>query len=150
MPQVFFSEAFARRAANQDFDWTAYDIDALLLDDSQATDRSREFVSELSGEYSDASYSRVDVTTRVSELNTTQSPNARRLTADDVTFPSLADNGSQVVDRMVMFVLVTDDTDSWIIGYFEVRRGGDPVTPNGDDLIIPPDGDDGYISLEEG
>lgn len=150
MPQVFFSQTFAERVANQDFDWTGYDVDALLLDDTQATDRSRDFVSELSGEYAHASYARVDVTTRLSELNTTQSPLARRLTADDVTFPALDGDGSQVVDRMVMFVQVTDDTDSWIIGYFEVRRAGSPISPSGDDVIIPPDGDDGYISLEEG
>jgi hypothetical protein len=66
--------------------------------------------------------------------------------ADDVVFSTLSTSAD--VDRMVLFVQVTDDTDSWIVGYYQTRSGGQRVTPTGEDLIVPSTSN-GYLSFQD-
>lgn len=143
MASAYVSNKLLDEIDAQNLNWTGLDVRALLLDNTQSTDRTNSFVTDLSGELTDSSYSRVTVTNRTSTLDTAQTPPKRVLTADDVTFPSLSGTSP---DRMVLFVQVTDDTDSWIIGYYQVRRDGNTITLSGDDLVVPPDGTNGFLA----
>lgn len=143
MASAYVSNKLLDEIDAQNLDWPGLDIRALLLDSSQATNRANSFVTDLSGELTDSSYSRVTVTNRTSTLDTAQTPPKRVLTADDVTFPSLSGTSP---DRMVLFVQVTDDTDSWIIGYYQVRRDGSTITLAGDDIVVPPDDTNGFLA----
>jgi len=149
MPQGYISNAFLTAFYSPDytFDWENMDVRALLLDDSQETDRSHTYVDALSGELDDDSYSRQELSGLSANLHDDADPPRLVLTSDDVVFEDL--HGDDDPDRMVLYVHENDDEDSWILGYFYIRRGGETITPTGDDLIIPPHEDYGWFSLRQ-
>ena len=149
MPDATISNVFLEAIydPSYDIDWENENIRALLLDNTVSTDRTHRYLDDLSGELTDGSYSRVNVENRTATIDSSASPPRLILDSDNVVFSQLG--GSTEPDRMVMFVQENDDTDSWILGYFEVRRAGSPITPTGDDLIIPPHNEYGWFSVRE-
>lgn len=59
--------------------------------------------------------------------------NRSELTADPTVFPNLADSGEQV-QNAILYLHVTDDTDSYPVASFDT--GGFPFTPTGEDNTI--------------
>lgn len=118
------------------------DVRALLLTDSQAADEDLDFVSQLTGEVSGASYARATVT---GEAVVHDAGDRFVITSDPVAF-SAVDVG--LVDKMALFVQVTDDTDSWIVAFYDVRSaGGSVYFTQGGDLTVPPHPIDGWIAV---
>lgn len=134
------------RAASGLFDWMAGTIGALILNETQATNRDFDFVSSLSGEIAGAGYSRKTLTNRSRSRNDTL--DIVICTADALQWIGI---NAGLADRMVLFVEAASDAERRIISYHNIRDvGGNPVTTNGGDLTMPPSQDYGYFTVVDG
>ena len=132
-----------KKLADGDLDLDTADIRSLLIDSSQAVDPDRDFVSQLSGELSGTGYVRKTLT---STAVTRDDPNNQvKLTADNRTWTG-ADFGTPQYE--VFYVHVTNDADSFILGYALVRdSGNNAIVTNGADLVTTQHSTNGLIRL---
>ena len=104
-----------KAALGAGFEWTADDVRILLLEGEGGTepDRTAETIDALTGDELDTdNYARQPVTGRAIERG--DADDLARWLADDLTFADLGPftDGPNVAGA-VLFVHLTDDTDSW-------------------------------------
>jgi hypothetical protein len=140
---VAVSNIAKAKLASGDLDLGSADVRALLLDNTQATDVDRDFVDDLTGELTGTGYARK----ALANLDVTRDDANDRVvfTADPIEWEEI-DAGA--VDRLALYVHVTDDTDSWILSYSSVRASsGGVITTNGGDLRVLPDATLGFVRV---
>ena len=129
--------------ADSSLAWTSDTIQALLVDSTYVYDPDDNFVSDISGELTDGSYSRQTLGTKgVTEDDT---GDQAYLTAAPVDFGAL-DN--ETPEGMVFFKFVTNDADSPLIAFFD---GGFGAAANGAGYVVNGEGtsDNDWVFLEE-
>lgn len=125
-----------KREVGEGFDWVAADVRILLLDDAgtYAPDPDHEFVDDLtpgSNELDTDNYARAALAGKAVTLNTVD--NRAEWTADDVVFADLGPTSAgPTIQAAVLYVDVTDDTDSWLLCYLDDVTG----TVNGLDATV--------------
>lgn len=118
--------------ANSTLDWGADTIRALLVDSSYVYDPDDNFVSDVSGELTDGSYSRQTLGNKgVTEDDTND---RAYVTADPVDFGALT---NETVAALILFKNVTNDADSPLISFHD---GGFPVVANGAGFVVRGEG----------
>lgn len=123
---------FKKRLIDGGITWSSADIRLLLITNGYTVDADDVFVNDLtpvSNELSGTGYTRktlVSKSTSQDDVN-----NRAEGTADNVSFTGI---NAGTAAACVLFVQVTNDTDSWLICFIDT--GGFPVTTNGGDLTI--------------
>lgn len=129
--------------ANASLDWVNDTIRALLVDASYTYDADHNFVSDISGELTDASYARQTLSSKaVSEDDTNDEAT---LEADPVDFGAL-DN--ETPEGIVIFKEVTNDADSPLISFSDDGFG---AAANGAGYVVNGEGasDDIWVVAED-
>ena len=121
-----------KKAIDGQFDWASLDVRVLLIKSTYAVDPDHQFVSDLTpgtNELSGTGYTRKTMANEA----TSQDDAGDRADGDgdDLVWSGINAGTAQAA---VLFVQVTNDTDSWLIGY--VDTGGFPIATNGADLQI--------------
>lgn len=123
------------KAAEGDFDWETADIRVLLLKTGlYVVDPDDVFVADLvpaTVEYAGTAYVRKALANQVATPDA--AADATVCHADDVVWTALgeADLSDGAVDAAVLYVHVTSDVDSWLIGHYPITG-----TPNGNDATL--------------
>ena len=122
-----------KKAVDAGLNLSSADVRVLLLKSSYTYDSDDQFVDDLtpgSNEITVSGYSRQ----ALGSQTTTQDNTNNRAEADaaDPVFSALA--SGETIAAAVYYVFVSDDTDSWLIGY--VDTGGFPIATNGGDVTI--------------
>lgn len=115
------------------FDLSALDVRVLFLKSTYTFDPDHQFVADLtpgSNEVSVAGYARQALATQVVTQDNTN--NRAEADADDPDFGALT--SGQTIAAAVYYTFVTNDADSWLIGY--VDTGGFPLPTNGGNVKI--------------
>lgn len=123
--------------------WTADTIRALLVDNTYAYDADDNFVSDITGELTDASYARQTLANKsVSEDDTADEAH---LEADPIDFGALT---NETPAGIVLFKLVTNDADSPLIAFSSAGFG---ATANGAGYVVNGEGanDDRWVIAED-
>lgn len=129
------------KAAEGDFDWETADVRALLLKDGvYAVDPDDAFVADVvagAAEYAGTNYVRKALANQTADPDAVG--NQTVCHADAVVWVDLGevDLSDGAVDAAVLYVHVTNDADSWLIGHYPTTG-----TPNGNDATLaePADG----------
>lgn len=108
--------------------WTEFDVRVLLVDPTYEASQNHQFVSDISGELTDGSYSRQAVLGRSVTVDTVD--NLAVYIADNPMWVTL--NGAEHVVRAIFFQNVTDDSDSVLLFCLDLP---DFVTDGGDYTI---------------
>lgn len=120
---------------NSSLSWTADTIMALLVDSTYVYDPDDNFVSDISGELTDASYSRQTLANKaVTEDDTNDLAVA---TADPVDYGALT---NETPEGIVLFKMVTNDADSPLISFSDAGFG---ATANGAGYVVNGEGTSG-------
>ena len=113
-------------------DWVNDTIQALLVDSTYTYDPDHNFVADISGELTDASYSRQILGNKgVTEDDTND---AAVMTADRVDFGALT---NETPAGIVLFKFVTNDADSPLISFSDAGFG---ATANGAGFVVNGEG----------
>lgn len=114
-------------------DWPALDLRVLLLKSGQYTPNpDHDFVvtavPALGVEYAGANYGRKVLANKTATRDDVA--NAVRLTADNLAYAALgaADGSDGAVDGALVFVQVTNDSDSWLVAHHVVTGTPDGTT----------------------
>lgn len=125
-----------KQEVGEGFDWATADVRLLLLDaaGSYVADPDDEFVADLtpgSNELATTNYARAAL---ANQVVTRDDVNDRAAwTADDVVFAGLGpSSGGPTIGGAVLYVHVTDDSDSWLVAFLEDVAG----TVNGLDATV--------------
>ena len=138
------SNIFKKKLADGDVDLATADIRSLLIDDSITPDPDDDFVADIvAAEIAGTGYARKTLASETVTRDDTN--NLTKVTASDRVWAG-ADFGSPEYE--VFYVHVTNDADSWIIGYSLIRDSADnPITTNGGDLTTTQHPTNGLIRL---
>lgn len=119
-----------KTALGSGFDWTTADVRLLLLDAAGgfSEDPTIEFLTGIDGELVGTGYDRQPITGRTIERDDAEL--LVRWQADATVFPDLGP--ASAVGGAIVFVFVTDDSDSWPALYLDDVEG----TPNGTDFTV--------------
>lgn len=131
-----------KKAVDAGLNLATADVRVLLLKSTYTYDPDHQFVADLTPgthEISVVGYSRQ----ALGSQTTTQDDTNNRAEADaaDPVFATLTTG--QTIAAAVYFVFVTNDADSWLIGY--VDTGGFPIPTNGGDVTIQHNAE-GYLN----
>ena len=124
-------------------DWTSATIQALLVTASYTYDPTDNFVSDISNELTDGSYSRQTLGTKgVTEDDT---GDRAVLTAAPIDFGALTNS---TPGALILFQFVSTDADSPLISFHD---GGFPVVANGAGFVVNGEGssDNEWIDLSD-
>lgn len=140
MPSTTFNIA-KLKAAEGDLDWETADVRALLLKDgAYAVDPDDNFVADViagAAEYAGTNYVRAALANQTADRDDVS--NWTICHADAVVWADLGEDdlSDGDVDAAVLYVHVTNDADSWLIGHIPITG-----TPNGTDATLaePADG----------
>ena len=138
------SNILKAKLAAGDVDLDTADLRCLLLDNTHTPNPDTDFVTSLTtDEIAGTGY--VRKTLANTALTRDDTNNFTKLTADDRVWAG-ADFGSP--EWEVFYVHVTDDTDSWIVGYSQIRdSGAAAITTNGGDLTLTQHATNGLLRL---
>jgi hypothetical protein len=117
---VSFAFQALKTALGSGFDWTTADVRLLLLDAAGgfSEDPTLDFVSAVDGELATDGYARQPITGRTTERDDDEL--LVRWHADATVFPDLGPGlGGPSVGGAIVFVFVTDDSDSWPALYLD-------------------------------
>ena len=119
-----------KTALGSGFDWTTADVRLLLLDAAGgfSEDPTIDFVSGIAGELAGTGYARQAIAGRTVERDDDEL--LVRWHADATVFPDLGP--APAVAGAIVFVFVTDDSDSWPALYLDDVAG----IPNGTDFTV--------------
>lgn len=129
--------------ADGSLDWTSDTIQALLVDNTYVYDADHNFVSDITGELTDGSYSRQTLGSKaVSEDDTNDEAT---LEAAPVDFGALT---NETPAGIVLFKMVTNDADSPLISFSDAGFG---ATANGGGYVVNGEGgsDDIWVIAED-
>lgn len=110
------------------FDLSTLDVRVLLVKATYIFDPDHQFVADLtpgSNEIAGAGYSRQALATQTVTQDNTN--NRAKADADDPAFGNII--AGETISAAIFYTFVTDDSDSWLIGY--VDTGGFPAATNG-------------------
>ena len=122
----------AKKQMDGDFNGASLDLRLLLVKSGYVYNPDHQFVSDLtpgSNELSGTGYSRKTLTGKATSQDNTN--DRAELDCDDVTFTGI--NAGTAI-AAVVFVQVTNDSDSWLVGYYD--EGGFPFATNGGNLTL--------------
>lgn len=109
-----------KSALGSGFDWTTADVRLLLLDAAGgfSEDPTIDFLSAVDGELATVNYARQPITGRTIDRDDAEL--LVRWQADATVFPDLGPGiGGPDVRGAIVFVFVTDDSDSWPALYLD-------------------------------
>lgn len=109
------------------------DIRTLLVKDTYVFSAGHQFVADViagSKEISVAGYSRKTLANKATSLNSTS--HRAEAAADNPDFGDLATG--QTIGACILFVNVTNDADSWLLGFIDT--GGFPKATNGRNVTV--------------
>lgn len=131
-----------KKAVDAGLNLATADVRVLLLKSTYTYDPDHQFVADLtpgSNEISVAGYSRQALANQTTTQDNTN--NRAEGDADDAVFTALTTG--QTIAAAVYYVQVTNDADSWLIGY--VDTGGFPIPTNGGNVTIQHNAE-GYLN----
>lgn len=136
------SNRLRQEVAAGTFVWASADVRAALVTVGQAADPDREFMSQITNEIVHASYARQALANKTATLNATL--DVLPLSSDPLSWAGAA---FPAPDKMVMFVQVTNDADSWIISTTDLRDAYGNAVVVADPFVVTPNATYGWLYL---